>query len=146
MPDPKPMLYQDYCEALAAWLRSLADAVERADVEPTDVAQALFAADTYTVGCPLSEAQSETGDDLNEASKVFYPAPTLTGAKEPGDARWRPTKTLAERVELIITLCDALKREAVTGADPGYGAGIRYAAQSILDALPKHSVSDGVLP
>ena len=44
---------------LARWLRDLADAVVTGEVCASDIAQALFRADDYTVLCTLSEAENE---------------------------------------------------------------------------------------
>ena len=41
---------------LTAFLRGVADAVERGDLDALDVRQALFDGDGYTIGCPISEA------------------------------------------------------------------------------------------
>lgn len=50
---------------LAQSLRLLATCIERGDVEPSDVAQALFDPGAYTIGCPVAEA-SAYGRDVAE--------------------------------------------------------------------------------
>ena len=43
---------------LTAFLRGVADAVARGDLDAFDVRQALFDGDGYTIGCPISEADA----------------------------------------------------------------------------------------
>ena len=66
---------ETYRNALAAWLRGLAGAVEDQAVDAGDIAQALFREDAYTVTCPLSETQSTRCDRLIEQADKLYPAP-----------------------------------------------------------------------
>lgn len=44
---------------LLQFLRELTDCVERGYLVDSDVAQALFREDTYTVACPIAEAENE---------------------------------------------------------------------------------------
>lgn len=48
---------------LDAWLRSLANLVESGEISAEDVTQALFAEDTYKIGCVLSEHGLNGGSD-----------------------------------------------------------------------------------
>jgi hypothetical protein len=80
--DANPQAYLDrspeaYCAALGAWLHDLARAVEARAVPASDIAQALFREDTYTVTCPLSEQQNERCDRLIARADRLYPVPAL---------------------------------------------------------------------
>lgn len=64
-------------------LRLLAVCIERGDVVASDVAQALFRADAYTLGCPVAEA-SGAGDDVAELFALLGQAAEAYGYRLPG--------------------------------------------------------------
>jgi len=59
---------------VSTWLRDLAEAIDSGEVIDDDVAQALFRADGYNIGCPLSEAMNG-GSDRAEALLERWPKP-----------------------------------------------------------------------
>lgn len=47
-------------QAVAVWLRRLADLVDRGEVVGSDIIQAMTDTTTYTVYCPLFEAENDS--------------------------------------------------------------------------------------
>jgi len=66
VPEPLSPVHPLVVGGTAAFLRALADAVDACAVDESDVNQALFGGDSYTIGCPISEAQNEARREHSE--------------------------------------------------------------------------------
>lgn len=74
-----------------------------------------------------------------DGTKTFT-APGMTCVKHPATTESSfPSWTIT--ADAIEDTCKRLKQEATVGADPGYGAGVRYAAQTVEDALAATKVA-----